>query len=794
MDDQSDGPRQDRCSILIQFSRGYCVIQAESLSFGPFQFEPRSGRLTKHGHRIKLQPKAATILARLLEDPGAVVSRTDLQKVLWPDGTHVDFEMGIKTAVKKLRGALNDEVDKPLYIQTVYGEGYRFIAPVTALSAVSDLEASRTSGPTPPEITTPTPSPQSSAASRGKAASGIILTATAALIAAVFIWKQTQTGLHFQSRDWVIIASFENRTGDAMLDGSIEYALARELSRSAYVNLAPQERIGDALRLMRQSPTAELTESLARQVALRDGGIKAIFAGRVERFGSKYLVTVRVLSPATGETLAVSDREAAQGQLPDAVRSLSQDLRRKLGEQMVGAIELAAPLERATTSSLSALRAFSTAMRSVNERQWVRAAELLEEALREDSQFALAHIYAAHCYSDLGQESDAKPHYEAAFRLAPGVNDRERLFILGSYFQRYVHDDQRARSVYEALVSLYPDDYWGLTNLMATYERLRVWDEWSRTAERVLTLRPNDIQRRFLAVQVWYYWREMSDKPKAERYREELLRLRSSGTLDQWWAGYVSALLDLQIGRDQWYVGDVKGSSAEVSRVSSLVRARAEDRYTLPVVHANLTLGKIRDARTLCGQVNDLRIRSECFLEVAAAAGDRRTGREQLEFLESGPGLLGRNPLFAEAFGETAIARRWSKSSGTPDLLHALFLIEERHPREALDVLRQTVTVGTGAAGPTMVSLRYKLALATALEEVGKVWEAIAELRDETRPAIVDLALGWNWPQCRWKLAELYREAGMPGEAALVEQEIHHYLSAADPDHPMLARRSGASK
>ena len=114
-------------------------------------------------------------------------------------------------------------------------------------------------------------------------------------------------------------------------------------------------------------------------------------------------------------------------------------------------------------------------MRAVNEGKWTAAAELLEEALRDDPTFALAHIYAAHCYSDLNQEDRAAPHYESAFRLAPGVTPRERLFILGTYYGRFLHDDHRALAEYEALLTLYPDDYWGANNLSGTLLRLGMY-------------------------------------------------------------------------------------------------------------------------------------------------------------------------------------------------------------------------------------------------------------------------------------------------------------------------------
>ena len=103
------------------------------VSFGRFQFDTRLGRLTRDGHKIKLQPKPAAVLCRLLRNPGELASRDDLKKALWPEGTHVDFDLGIKVAIQKLRAALGDSFEEPIYIQTIPGAGYRFIAPVTAV-------------------------------------------------------------------------------------------------------------------------------------------------------------------------------------------------------------------------------------------------------------------------------------------------------------------------------------------------------------------------------------------------------------------------------------------------------------------------------------------------------------------------------------------------------------------------------------------------------------------------------------------------------------------------------------
>lgn len=100
------------------------------LRFGTFEADLLSGKLYKRGRLVSIQDKPFQILSALLEHSGRLITREDLQKRLWPDGIFVDFDKGLNTAVKKLRIALGDSSDNPIFIETVPREGYRFIAPV----------------------------------------------------------------------------------------------------------------------------------------------------------------------------------------------------------------------------------------------------------------------------------------------------------------------------------------------------------------------------------------------------------------------------------------------------------------------------------------------------------------------------------------------------------------------------------------------------------------------------------------------------------------------------------------
>src|SRR5258708_33931928 len=106
--------------------------------FGLFEADLGQGTLNRQGTPVKLQEQPFRILALLLETSGEVLSREELRKRIWPEGTFVEFDGSLNTALMKLRSALNDNAENPVFIETVPRRGYRFIAPVE----IMELEAS----------------------------------------------------------------------------------------------------------------------------------------------------------------------------------------------------------------------------------------------------------------------------------------------------------------------------------------------------------------------------------------------------------------------------------------------------------------------------------------------------------------------------------------------------------------------------------------------------------------------------------------------------------------------------
>ena len=123
-------------SLALTFGMPAPASSPERVQFGVFELDLQRAELRKSGVKVKLQEQPLKILQILLEKPGQIISREELQKRAWPANTFVEFDQGLYSAMARLRDALGDSPDNPRFIETVARRGYRFIAPVTAVTAV----------------------------------------------------------------------------------------------------------------------------------------------------------------------------------------------------------------------------------------------------------------------------------------------------------------------------------------------------------------------------------------------------------------------------------------------------------------------------------------------------------------------------------------------------------------------------------------------------------------------------------------------------------------------------------
>ena len=120
--------------------------------FGTFEVDSSSGELRRRGIKVKLHAQPFQVLCMLLERPGEVVTREEISRELWTDGTFVDYEHGVNSAVNRIREALGDTASNPRFVETLARRGYRFVAPVERIrQSNANLETQQSTPSSPPE-------------------------------------------------------------------------------------------------------------------------------------------------------------------------------------------------------------------------------------------------------------------------------------------------------------------------------------------------------------------------------------------------------------------------------------------------------------------------------------------------------------------------------------------------------------------------------------------------------------------------------------------------------------------
>lgn len=272
-----------------------------------------------------------------------------------------------------------------------------------------------------------------------------------------------------EAEDPIVLADFANGTDDPILGELVTSTLRIDLVESPVITLAEPAHIQQVLRRMQRDPDAPLTASVAAEVAVRDG-MKAVIEGEVQPAGTAYVLTATVRAAEDGRSLSAF-RVTADGpdRVIDAIDELSQRIRERAGESLK-TIRAGEPLERATTSSLEALRKLTEAERLTGQGDDVGAIRLLEEAVALDTTFAMAYRKLAVLLSNNGIEFDRMVDAATrAFRHRDRLTDRER-YLAEAYYHDVVTGDWDAQQqAYRAALRLNPDEHAALNNLALMY-------------------------------------------------------------------------------------------------------------------------------------------------------------------------------------------------------------------------------------------------------------------------------------------------------------------------------------
>lgn len=538
------------------------------LRFDDFTVNRRERSLRKQGVRLKLHGQAFDILLLLLDRPGEVVTREELKARLWPRTTFVDLENGLNAAVKKLRQTLGDAVESPRYIETLPRVGYRFVGTVTA------------GGPAAASLPTSAAQPPPRHARRVLAVSVVALVlAVAAASAWLRPWRRSAP---LSDADLVLVADFVNTTGDPVFDSTLKRAVEVKLGESPHFNVLNEPNLRATLRLMERPTSVRLVPPLDREVCQRAGATVAI-GGSIVAVGDAYALSLDARNCRTGASVAHEEgRASGRERVLPTLGELLPPFRRRLGESLATIERFNTPIAQATTSSLSALKAYAMGDENRLQDKEEESLAFYRMAVELDPQFAIAWARLAAVYRILGQYDRSREAMAHAFQLREHVSEREKLYIAAHYYVDFTRDFAAAIRTYELWTQTYPRDWIPYNNLADVASISGLYEKAVPAAEQALRLNPNS----------WFAYGTLANAYlRAGRYAE------AKAICDRAAAEHhVAPMVALTVSRLPFVLGDRAAIDAEIAAAAGSQR----DATVLVYVAQSTTgLGRLRKAREL---------------------------------------------------------------------------------------------------------------------------------------------------------------------------------------------------
>jgi serine/threonine protein kinase len=318
-----------------------------------------------------------------------------------------------------------------------------------------------------------------------------------ALIAAEIYYRSHQVK-PLTEKDTLVLADFNNSTGDAVFDDTLKTALGVSLRQSPFLNVLSESQVSNTLKLMTRPAGARLTPELARELCLRAGS-KAYLAEAIGSLGSEYVLELKVVNCLSGETLAQEQVTAAsRDKVVEALGQAAIKLRSELGESLATVQRFDVPLEQATTSSLEALKAYTLAQKTARENGAAQSLPYGQRAIELDPNFAMAYEAVGIHYYNLAEPARAGEYLAKAFQLRERASGRERLRITASYYSSVSGELDKAALAYQEEIANYPRDIAAYNNLgivfaeQGQYEKAaEVTKQAARTEPEQTTLHEN---------------------------------------------------------------------------------------------------------------------------------------------------------------------------------------------------------------------------------------------------------------------------------------------------------------
>ncbi len=349
-------------------------IASSPLCFGPFELDLRAGELRKSGTKVKLQEQPLQVLAMLLERPGQVVTREELQSKLWSSDTFVDFEHSLNAAVKRLREALGDSADNPRYIETLPRHGYRLIVPVEGVGLEVQTRPQTASLPKWPFVV----------------ACGLLLLLIAV---ASYVWRPPKKTELPEKRIMLVVLPFENVSGDSrqeffsdgMTDEMINWLGRMDAHRLGVIA---------ATSAMKYKNSPKKISEIGREL-----GVDYVLEGSVREDGGRVRITAQLIAVENQAHLWAEsydrDRRDVLLAQADIARAVGHQIRLTLTPQ---AQEQFSRVRRVNPDAYLDYLRGQIEGTSFTIEAMTREQAYYERALQKEPNFALAYAGLANCY------------------------------------------------------------------------------------------------------------------------------------------------------------------------------------------------------------------------------------------------------------------------------------------------------------------------------------------------------------------------------------------------------------
>ena len=294
----------------------------------------------------------------------------------------------------------------------------------------------------------------------------------------------------FGAHDRMLVADFENHSGEPLFDETVGELLGHELQQSRYLNIVPRTEAVAAARLAGRQDVDRIDAGLGEQICQREN-YRVLLTGDVVKAGSGYEIYVKVMDPKQ-HTAVLADKEALRStsELYAAVDELAKRLRSHLGESMAQIDQRSVPLAQVTTPSLEALKRYSAAMKKYSAGDIGGFLPLAKSAAELDPSFAMAHLYLARAYYQLGNVSEFRGHMKLARSEINHVSERERFVILAVDYSANSLEEKSLEQ-YRLLTELYPDDIEGLQGFAEESALMGKWADAIAAEKHLLQMNPH---------------------------------------------------------------------------------------------------------------------------------------------------------------------------------------------------------------------------------------------------------------------------------------------------------------